>query len=117
MTPHEAIGLDAKDCTSCMICVRECPAWCIELESHAEEILEDGARRPRTINVLDAFRIDFGLCMFCGICIEACPFDCLSWQAAVSSETPARGAGIVAEGHAGLVQGIDDLAAWLPVTD
>jgi NADH-quinone oxidoreductase subunit I len=114
--PHEAIGFEAKDCTSCMICVRECPAWCIELESHAEEIVEEGARRPRTVNVLDAFRIDFGLCMFCGICVEACPFDCLSWQEAVGSGD-AQVQGIVAASHEGLIQGIDDLASWLPVTD
>lgn len=107
---HVVIGFDASECTSCMICVRECPAWCIELESHAEEVLEEGARRPRTVNVLDAFRIDFGLCMLCGICIEACPFDCLSWQ-------PGEGTGIVASGHAGLVQGMDELASWLPVAD
>lgn len=107
---HVAIGFDASDCTSCMICVRECPAWCIELESHAEEVLEEGARRPRTINVLDAFRIDFGLCMLCGICIEACPFDCLGWQ------DPSE-AGIVAPKRDGLVEGIDALGTRLPVAD
>ena len=109
---HVAIGFDASDCTSCMICVRECPAWCIELESHSEEILEEGARRPRTVNVLDAFRIDFGLCMLCGICIEACPFDCLSWQ-----EPPGDALGIVARSEAGLVQGISELGAMLPMAD
>lgn len=110
---HVVIGFDASDCTSCMICVRECPAWCIELDSHSEEILEEGARRPRTVNVLDAFRIDFGLCMLCGICIEACPFDCLSWQ----EPTGGDAMGIVASQQGGLVQGIDELAAWLPVAD
>ena len=112
-TPHVAIGFDAADCTSCMICVRECPAWCIELESHAEEILEEGARRPRTVNVLDAFRIDFGLCMLCGICIEACPFDCLTWHAPDQD----RAEGLVAPAQSGLVHGIDALAAWRPVAD
>ncbi len=77
MTAHGIIGLEPAACTSCMICVRECPTWCIEVDSHAEQV-SDG-RRPRAVNVLDDFRIDFGLCMHCGTCIEVCPFDALSW--------------------------------------
>lgn len=115
--PHEVIGFEPQHCTSCMICVRECPAWCIELESHSEEVLEEGARRPRSINVLDAFRIDFALCMFCGICIESCPFDCLTWQATQANSNATDGLGIVASSHTGLIQGTDELNAWLPVAD
>ena len=74
------IELVADKCTSCMICVRECPTWCIDLTAHQEQVSEEGARRPRTVAVLDAFTIEFGLCMFCGICVEACPFDALEWQ-------------------------------------
>lgn len=73
------IALIPDACTSCMLCVKECPTWCIELDSHAEQIEEPGAR-PRTVNVLDDFRIDYGLCMYCGICIEVCPFDALEWK-------------------------------------
>ena len=76
------IALVPEKCTSCMICVRECPTWCIDLDAHQEQVSEEGARRPRTVAVLDAFTIDFGLCMFCGICVEACPFDALEWQSA-----------------------------------
>ena len=101
--PHGVIGLDPEACTSCMLCVRECPAWCIELDSHPQEVTEPGARRPRSVNVLDAFRIDFGLCMYCGICVEVCPFDALSWAPAPSDS---------ALGAAGLVHGIDQLRAW-----
>jgi formate hydrogenlyase subunit 6/NADH:ubiquinone oxidoreductase subunit I len=36
--------------------------------------------RPRTVNVLDDFRIDFARCMNCNICVEVCPFDALAWQ-------------------------------------
>ena len=75
---HGVISLDAAACTSCLICVRECPTWCISLESHPEH--EVVGRRTRTVSVLDDFRIDFGLCMNCGICIEVCPTDALSWQ-------------------------------------
>lgn len=84
MTNHEpahgSIRLIPEKCTSCMICVRECPAWCIELEAHPEPDPESPAgRRPRMHNVLDSFTIDWGLCMYCGICVEECPFDALEW--------------------------------------
>ena len=73
------IALIPEACTSCMLCVRECPTWCIEIDSHPEQVNEQGAR-PRTVNALDDFRIDYGLCMYCGICIEVCPFDALEWK-------------------------------------
>ncbi|HQE30930.1 MAG TPA: 4Fe-4S binding protein [Propionibacteriaceae bacterium] len=79
--PHAAIALSVPACTSCDICVVECPAWCIELESHAEPVpdLPPGAR-ARTHRVLDSFTVDYGRCLFCGICVEECPFDALSWS-------------------------------------
>ena len=100
---HGVIALTASACTSCMICVRECPAWCIELESHDEEVTEPGARRPRTVSVLDAFTIDFGLCMYCGICVDLCPFDALAWQPDFD---------YAAGSPSGLVQGINELESW-----
>ena len=59
---------------------RECPSWCISIDSHAEPVegLPPGAR-DRTQNVLDRFAIDWSLCMYCGICIEECPYDALEW--------------------------------------
>jgi NADH-quinone oxidoreductase subunit I len=77
---HRWIRLIEPACTSCMICVRECPTWCISLDSHAEPVwgLPSGARE-RTRNVLDRFAIDWSLCMYCGICIEECPYDALEW--------------------------------------
>ncbi|HEU4349338.1 MAG TPA: 4Fe-4S binding protein, partial [Actinoplanes sp.] len=60
-------------------CARECPDWCIYIDSHKEEVVVPGAARPRQRNVLDRFDIDFSLCMYCGICIEVCPFDALYW--------------------------------------
>jgi NADH-quinone oxidoreductase subunit I len=74
------IALLEENCTSCMLCARECPDWCIYIESHKETLppaVEGGRERSR--NVLDRFAIDFSLCMYCGICIEACPFDALFW--------------------------------------
>ena len=74
------IALLEENCTVCMLCARECPDWCIYIDSHKEEVVVPGAARPRQRNVLDRFDIDFSLCMYCGICIEACPFDALYWS-------------------------------------
>ena len=74
------IALFEENCTVCMLCARECPDWCIYIDSHKEEVVVAGAARPRQRNVLDRFAIDFSLCMYCGICIEACPFDALYWS-------------------------------------
>jgi NADH-quinone oxidoreductase subunit I len=73
------IALRAESCTSCMLCARECPDWCIEIDSHKETVQPEGGRRPRVEHVLDRFAIDYGLCMWCGICVEVCPFDALFW--------------------------------------
>ena len=74
------IALLAENCTVCMLCARECPDWCIYIDSHKETVEVPGAARPRQRNVLDRFAIDFSLCMYCGICIEVCPFDALFWS-------------------------------------
>jgi NADH-quinone oxidoreductase subunit I len=63
-----------------MLCARECPDWCIYIDSHKETIPAPEGGRERQRNVLDRFAIDFSLCMYCGICIEACPFDALFWS-------------------------------------
>jgi NADH-quinone oxidoreductase subunit I len=75
------IALVEENCTVCMLCARECPDWCIYIESHKEEMppAKEGGR-ARSRNVLDRFAIDFSLCMYCGICIEVCPFDALEWS-------------------------------------
>ncbi len=75
------IALMDENCTSCMLCARECPDWCIYIDSHKEVIpAPETGGRERTRNVLDRFAIDFSLCMYCGICIEVCPFDALFWS-------------------------------------
>jgi NADH-quinone oxidoreductase subunit I len=75
------IGLLEENCTVCMLCARECPDWCIYIDSHKEPLPPLGPRgRPRVAHVLDRFAIDFSLCMYCGICIEVCPFDALFWS-------------------------------------
>ncbi|MGN6598904.1 MAG: 4Fe-4S binding protein [Actinomycetes bacterium] len=78
-TRRGVIALLEENCTVCMICARECPDWCIEIESHKETVVPAGGGRERIVAVLDRFAIDYGLCMYCGICVEACPFDALFW--------------------------------------
>ena len=74
------IALLEENCTVCMLCARECPDWCIYIDSHKETIPAPPGGRERQRNVLDRFDIDFSLCMYCGICVEVCPFDALHWS-------------------------------------
>lgn len=87
MTAHASLALDVPACTSCDLCVTECPAWCIRLDSHMSESMSGGRRR---IKVLDALVVDYGLCIFCGICVDVCPFDALSWSAEPVPATSVR---------------------------
>jgi NADH-quinone oxidoreductase subunit I len=78
---HGVVAFVAENCTVCMLCSRECPDWCIYIDSHKETVpatTKGGRERQR--NVLDRFAIDFSLCMYCGICVEVCPFDALFWS-------------------------------------
>jgi NADH-quinone oxidoreductase subunit I len=75
------IALKEENCTVCMLCSRECPDWCIYIDSHKDVMPPKTAgARARTRNVLDRFAIDYALCMYCGICVEVCPFDALFWS-------------------------------------
>jgi NADH-quinone oxidoreductase subunit I len=98
------IALVEDSCTVCMLCVRECPDWCIEIDSHVETLPATEPRgRDRSVNVLDRFAVDYALCMYCGICVEVCPFDALHWSpvADYAGATPAD-----------LVHERDRLGAW-----
>ena len=84
-----AIALLEENCTVCMLCARECPDWCIYIDSHKEPLPPLGpGGRPRVGHVLDRFAIDFSLCMYCGICIEVCPFDALFWSPEFAYDGP-----------------------------
>lgn len=75
------IALKEENCTVCMLCARSCPDWCIYIEGHKIKAPPRRAGgKPRTVNVLDRFDIDYALCMYCGICVEVCPFDALFWS-------------------------------------
>lgn len=108
-----SLALDTTRCTSCMVCARECPVWCIEIGSHVAATAgsagsDAGSPAPRdrsrgrVQHVLDRFVVDYGLCMFCGICVDACPFDALAWN---PEPVAARTA------SAGLRAGVADLVA------
>ena len=99
------IGLMEESCTVCMLCARECPDWCIFIDSHKETVpASPTGGRARVRHVLDRFAIDFSLCMYCGICIDVCPFDALFWAPDLA---PAE-----AE-LAGLVHERDRLREWM----
>jgi NADH-quinone oxidoreductase subunit I len=74
------IALKEENCTACMLCSRSCPDWCIYIEGHKDKAppRREGGK-PRTVQILDRFDIDYALCMYCGICVEVCPFDALFW--------------------------------------
>jgi len=74
------IALKQENCTVCWKCSRECPDWCIYIDSHKETHEPAGGGRARSAKVLDRFAIDYALCMYCGICVEVCPFDALFWS-------------------------------------
>ena len=74
------IALKTENCTVCWKCSRECPDWCIYIESHKETHPPASGGRARSVKVLDRFAIDYALCMYCGICVEVCPFDALFWS-------------------------------------
>ncbi len=74
------IALKQENCTVCWKCSRECPDWCIYIESHKETHEPVSGGRARSAKVLDRFAIDYALCMYCGICVEVCPFDALFWS-------------------------------------
>ncbi len=79
VTPHASLRFVAPNCTSCMLCIRACPVWCMDLAAHLE-VVRDGGRQRSTLH-LDEFRIDYRSCMMCGLCVEVCPFDALHWSA------------------------------------
>jgi NADH-quinone oxidoreductase subunit I len=97
------IALIEENCTVCMLCSRECPDWCIYIDSHKETVAPKEGGRARTRNVLDRFAIDFALCMYCGICVEVCPFDALLWSPEFEYAEPS---------HEALTHEMDTLRQW-----
>jgi len=99
------IALKEENCTVCMLCARQCPDWCIYIDGHNDKAppRREGGK-PRTINILDRFDIDYALCMYCGICVEVCPFDALFWTPEYEYSEPKI---------ADLLHDMDRLAEWM----
>jgi len=99
------IALKEENCTSCMLCSRSCPDWCIYIEGHKEKRppRREGGRE-RTVSLLDRFDIDYALCMYCGICVEVCPFDALFWTPEFEYSEPRI---------ADLLHDMDRLGEWM----
>lgn len=85
VTEHASLEFIADNCTSCMLCIRACPVWCMDLSAHLE-VDESGGRRRSSL-VLDAFTIDYSTCMMCGLCVDVCPFEALEWSAEPAPRT------------------------------
>lgn len=60
------------DCIACMLCVRICPSYCIEIEG----IRHEGVKGMRA----EKFDVDYALCSVCGLCLDVCPTDTLGYS-------------------------------------
>ena len=62
-------------CTSCMVCIRQCPTQCMSSVMKDNPLHEEGKSTRRKI--VDSFEINLNRCILCGICVEVCNFDAI----------------------------------------
>ena len=62
-------------CTSCMVCIRQCPTQCMTSVMKDNPLHEEGKSSRRKI--VDTFEINLNRCILCGICVEVCNFDAI----------------------------------------
>ena len=62
-------------CTSCMVCIRQCPTQCMSATMQDNPKHEAGESSRRKI--VDSFEINLNRCILCGICVEVCNFDAI----------------------------------------
>ena len=62
-------------CTSCMVCIRQCPTQCMTSVMKDNPLHEEGKSKRRKI--VDSFEINLNRCILCGICVEVCNFDAI----------------------------------------
>ena len=62
-------------CTSCMVCIRQCPTLCMSATMKDNPLHADGRSSRRKI--IDSFEINLNRCILCGICVEVCNFDAI----------------------------------------
>ena len=62
-------------CTSCMVCIRQCPTQCMSATMKDNPLQQEGKSSRRKI--VDSFEINLNRCILCGICVEVCNFDAI----------------------------------------
>ena len=62
-------------CTSCMVCIRNCPTQCMSSNMIDNPLQQEGKSHRRKI--VDTFEINLNRCILCGICVEVCNFDAI----------------------------------------
>ena len=67
--------VDEPFCTSCMVCIRQCPTQCMSSVMKDNPLHEEGKSTRRKI--VDTFEINLNRCILCGICVEVCNFDAI----------------------------------------
>ncbi len=67
--------VDEPYCTSCMVCIRQCPTLCMSATMKDNPLHQDGKSSRRKI--VETFEINLNRCILCGICVEVCNFDAI----------------------------------------
>ena len=67
--------VDEPYCTSCMVCIRQCPTQCMSATMKDNPLQQEGKSTRRKI--VDSFEINLNRCILCGICVEVCNFDAI----------------------------------------
>ena len=62
-------------CTSCMVCIRQCPTLCMSATMIDNPLHQEG-KSPRR-KIVETFEINLNRCILCGICVEVCNFDAI----------------------------------------
>ena len=62
-------------CTSCMVCIRQCPTLCMSATMTDNPLHQEGRSSRRKI--VETFEINLNRCILCGICVEVCNFDAI----------------------------------------
>ena len=68
-------GVSEPYCTSCMVCIRQCPTQCMSATMKDNPLQQEGKSTRRKI--VDSFEINLNRCILCGICVEVCNFDAI----------------------------------------
>ncbi len=67
--------IDEPYCTSCMVCIRNCPTQCMSSTMKDNPAQQEGRSHRRKI--VDSFEINLNRCILCGICVDVCNFDAI----------------------------------------